>query len=358
MKSHITKQIVKNQEKNHSKIPAFIASFFSVLFSMSLIRELANYIEVYVLVFLSIFIFLFLIYNEQLKVKSWQKVWLGKLNSLFVGLITFAISVGLSGIGIYFWTNKSQETVNHIESAKQDQLTELISHHQAIEDSLLSLDVSGTVQYKELSNQLDFWKSRRPADLDERTMIRQEISSIQIKLDDLRRQYQEKIKDLVGSNRKTLEQKKIQNSTIYSIDLKSQKKNDFLTYIFLSLIIITEFVIISMARQQSEQNKLIDSILESESAKYFTLYRKMLSLLYVTRKKGDKITINDVKYMPIENLQWSVVKHFFNLLNSLDIIVDLAVEEKNESRIVTGVINCQQSDAIKKFDQYFETVLS
>ena len=110
---NLTKLIVNDSKKNlqlkQKETFAFIASVFSVIFALSIVFELRNIVSGFVLAFLIVFIVLFLILNEKLKVENVRKLYKGNKKGIIPFGLTFVISVTLSSIGIYLWTNKSMD---------------------------------------------------------------------------------------------------------------------------------------------------------------------------------------------------------------------------------------------------------
>ena len=109
----------KNDFNNKfANITAKIASVFSVFFALSITIELKQHIDTWLFIVLSIFIVFFLIVNEVIKVTNIWKLHQYEFKNLITFIITFTLSLSLSGVGIYLWVNKS-EVINNKKNTLQ-----------------------------------------------------------------------------------------------------------------------------------------------------------------------------------------------------------------------------------------------
>src|SRR5690554_1956697 len=156
-------------------IAAKIASVFSILFAMSIIYELRNHVDSWLLIMLSIFISFFLIVNEVIKVRSIKAMYNNKLKSLLTFLFTFILSLSLSTIGIYLWVNKTDNINSESLITKAVESNDLKSDYRMQTESIRNNEFESSNQYKQLSEDLSFWRNRRAADVEERGYIRDNI---------------------------------------------------------------------------------------------------------------------------------------------------------------------------------------
>ncbi|MFW6220009.1 MAG: hypothetical protein ACOC33_04140 [bacterium] len=332
---------------------AKIGSFFSIFFAMSIVLELANIVQGYVLIFLGIFICLFLLFNEWVKVKSLINLFLHNNKSLFTFIISFILSVGLSGIGIYFWTNKSDEIIDNYNIEKIECIKEVNNDFLIKISKVQNKSYELTDEYKSLSRDLEFWQGRRAADLQEREYIRKQIAGIQDRIDQGRNIFNLN-KDQAIQQYNTLKDSEIEviNSE-YSKTKNKAGRNNFVSYIFFSLIIITEFVIIILNKNLAEKQKKINDFVSGKDAKMYIIGSKLLTSLYLSKSKNNKVNINNAKYSVVNNenvLNWDEIKKLYNLYINLGILSD----GERIDNVLTNEILLSEKEAQKKFQLYFE----
>ena len=350
--------LIKNETKQDfnnvlEKVFALIASFFSIFFAMSIVLELANIVQGYVLIFLAIFICLFLLFNEWVKIKSLRNLFLINNKSLFTFILTFILSIGLSGIGVYFWTNKSADITDNNNIEKIEKIKEVNNEFLIKISEVQNKSFEQTTEYKSLFDDLTYWQKRRAADLQEREYIRKQIAGIQSRIDQGRKTFNS-AKDQAISQYNTLKDSEIEviNSD-YSKTKNKANRNNFVSYIFFSLIIITEFAIIILNKNLAEKQKKINEFVSGKDAKMFIIGSKLLTSLYLSKSKDQKVTINTAKYSVVNNdnvLDWDEIKKLYNLYISLGILSD----GEKINNVLSNVILLTEEEAQKKFQMYFE----
>ena len=301
MKTKITDQILQEQKlllpkMTVNQIASITASFFAAIFSLSILKEAKQQItEPYVFELLFMFTLLFLAYNEYIKVTELRKKFSGKGGSMTLIVATFLISICLSGIGIYLWTNKSlqSETTNDKNLSKSSLLID--SRYNHLIDSIQSLSIVLEPEYIRLKQDLKYWKQRSAADLEERTAIRDRIKNIESDLNFFSSSFEQKKVNTVTryNNQKQSEVKDI--STSFKNETKFISRSNDLSLIFFIVVLITKFIIILLAKEHASITKSKSSILESEVANRFaSQYKFITDILH----RKDKIEFDDVVFSP------------------------------------------------------------
>ena len=295
-KTSITDQILQEQKTymprmTINQIASVIASFFAAVFSLSILKEAQRQIdEPYVFILLVIFTVLFLGYNEYVKVTELRKKFSNRGGSITLIIVTFLISITLSGIGIYLWTNKSlqSETTNDKNLSKSSLVIE--SRYNHLIDSIQSLSIEKEPEYQRLKSDVRYWKLRSPADLDERTQIRDRIKNIET---DLKAFYSsfEQHKDNAIKRYADLKRSEINDISVsFNTENRFISRGNDLSLIFFIVVLITKFVIILLAKEHGEIEKRKLSVLESDTAKKFAIQYKFIT--NILSKKESNLTCN------------------------------------------------------------------
>ncbi|MFW6219826.1 MAG: hypothetical protein ACOC33_03220 [bacterium] len=365
----ITKQILKSNKKNvisfSDLVPSIIASVFSIIFSLSIIVEIANFVNSTVLTFLSIFIVLFLIHNEKTKVLELRKYFSNKKSNntkrFILIAFTFFMSFSLSGIGIYFWTNKTTELTDNNNINNKTEIANINQKYNSQIDSVNNLSIKNDVNYLNALENLEFWKTRKAATLDERTYIRKQIENRQIEVNNILTEFNDKKENKI----KLIEQNKQNNIELINASFVQSSnninKNNILSYIFFTLVIITEFIIIILSKEIAVKQIKQDELINANIAKEFKLFHNILYSVYTTKRiKRIKtedgktkllfpyLSINDIKYNPITtntNTDWNEVKKLFNILITLKIISP------------KGYIQMDETKGLKKMEDYYNRII-
>lgn len=329
------------------RIQAFIASIFSVLFSMSIVLELNGNIQTIVAVGLMIFTTLFLILNEKYKVnhiqKFTQKFSIGRL----IGFVaTLIVSITLSCIGGYLWTNKNLSAKIELNNSVAQQEFKIKSKYQSMIDSVSQASFFDTNEYDVLKNDLEYWKNRRPANVAERSEIRDRISDIESQIqsgvDVFNNRISQRKNDILNLQKSELNSISVQSTN----KLLSLQRIEYISYIVVILVLIVEIAIIALNYDLAKEYKKIDNIKNSSQANDFKIVRKILMNLYLMKNDDDRVFINNVKHSPIfESLGWDdkkiwdFTKKAFNQFLSMNILVE------KKDRVVT----IKGSDKVRKF---------
>lgn len=353
-------------------IAAKIASVFSILFAMSIVYELRNHVDSWLLIMLSIFISFFLIVNEVIKVRSIKAMYNNKLKSLLTFLFTFILSLSLSTIGIYLWVNKTDNINSESLITKAVESNDLKSDYRMQIESIRNNKFESTEEYNNLNKSLSFWKSRKAADLEERANIRENIIRIENQIQTNKKEY---------NNNQNLSISKLENELQSKLDIvdvkftnqsKEVNKNNFLTYILLTLIIVVEFVIIYLNNNIAKVDAEFVQYTNNDIVKKYKVGRKLLESLFLTANRvvmDDNYTelitnINKAKYSyvnKLENLQWEDLIELYNLYIDLDILDRGFVKKKDESDengVLTNKFQVEDIEsALKRYDQYYNVIL-
>lgn len=353
-------------------IAAKIASVFSILFAMSIVYELRNHVDLWLLIMLSIFISFFLIVNEVIKVRSIKAMYNNKLKSLLTFLFTFILSLSLSTIGIYLWVNKTDNINSESLISKAVESNDLKSYYRMQIDSIRNNKFESTEEYNDLNKSLSFWKSRKATDLEERANIRENIIKIENQIQTNRKEYNDNQKLSISNLENELQSKLDIVDVKFTNQSKEVNKNNFLTYILLTLIVVVEFAIIYLNNNIAKVETEFVQYTNNDIVKKYKVGRKLLESLFLTSNSVDTgsgyteliTNINKAKYSyvnKLENLQWEDLIELYNLYIDLDIL-DRGFVKKKEESDETGVLTnkFQVRDiesALKKYDKYYNVIL-
>ena len=358
MKS-ITEKILKSKQGLKTvnlidKFPAYIASFFSIIFALSIVLELKEVIEGYVLTFLTFFITLFLVFNEELKVRKIKGFIKGD-NKVFPTLaFTFIISCSLSCLGIFFWINKSQELEDANKIKKSEETAKIYQHHKAIIDSLRS----ALFDDLELRKEIAYWKSRRNATIEERKENRSRVESFQKALREEKKDFNSKKEKMIKEEQKAMQFAIQVLESQYSRNNSKLNRNNFITWIFFIMVLITEFAIISLNKNISKKEIAADKLMNSDISKRYRLNHSVVKELFLVHSKGDRIDINAIKYLQsVKTLEcedsddnWKCTKQVYNLLISLGVISEPRGKYKTSEVLEDAIV------AEGRVNNYFEKV--
>ena len=353
-------------------IAAKIASVFSILFAMSIVYELRNHVDLWLLIMLSIFISFFLIVNEVIKVRSIKAMYNNKLKSLLTFLFTFILSLSLSTIGIYLWVNKTDNINSESLISKAVESNDLKSYYRMQIDSIRNNKFESTEEYNDLNKSLSFWKSRKATDLEERANIRENIIKIENQIQTNRKEYYDTQKRSISNLENELQSKLDIVDVKFTNQSKEVNKNNFLTYILLTLIVVVEFAIIYLNNNIAKVETEFIQYTNNDVVKKYKVGRKLLECLFLTSNrvvKDDNSTelitnINKAKYSHVnklENLQWEDLIELYNLYIDLDILDRGFVKKKDESDengVLTNKFQVENIEsALKRYDQYYNVIL-
>lgn len=282
------------------KISAIIASIFSVIFSLSIVFNLKEFVAPGVFTFSTIFVTLLVVFNEWVKVGELRKRYWGKKSALTIIIITFIFSFAMSTTGIYLWVNQTQEIDIEINDGLSKEKLKIEEKYNLKLDSIDNLPKGS--EYNEVLEQIEYWKDRSPANLQERQMIRENIADLETEKNNL---YKSFIEYKSGLKSRLNNQKQAELSYIETQargEVKKLNKNDFLSTIFFLMVAFTEFVIIFIQYRISvfyteEQRNVIAMVRDFEL------------------RNLDTVHINKVKYSKFHKIEdFEEIKLLYNLL--------------------------------------------
>lgn len=319
------------------KLSAIIFSIFSIIFSLSIVKELSKTVEGYVFIFLAIFIVAFLITNETFKVRELARRFQKRRSSLFLIIFTFIISFSLSSMGIYFWTNKTQELSNQIAEDRQVETLDINNTYRSLIDSAASLLVTSLPEYNKVGKDISYlkWKYYSDTTLTEtgRPEMMSSIISLQSKQTEIADKHSLQVDEKIG---RLEEEKQIHLSGIdakFNTTTTTKDKNNTISIIFLCMVAITEFMIVIIQRELARAT--------SDNFQNSAQYKRELAIieeLYDLDKVDEKVGINDIKYSVYaraHGIEWDTIKQIYNLYMYVSIIRN-GYLQKNGDKILTG----------------------
>jgi hypothetical protein len=334
------------------KIPTILFSIFSVLFSMSILKELYTQIEFYFLIVLGIFITAFLIYNEYVKVRELKKLYMRTSYSSFLLTSTLIISISLSSLGIYFWTNKNHKITNEILIEKSKELAILDVKYNQIKYPAFET----TKEYDDLINNIDYWKKKSAASLEERNLIRERIDEFQKTLIKKRDQYKISIQNKKQESLLEKESTKNLIENKYLAMSNDKDRNEYISLIFLVMVLITEGLIIMLNRDLSHKEILINQYNNSDFTKEYFLFKLIFETLYLRKKVNSKINIRDFMISNLNQvgvnyyrIGFDKMKIFYNGLHASNVAV--ITNKLGDAKLLH-----EKKIAMKKLDDYFNKV--
>lgn len=312
---------------NLFKISEVLASLFSILFSMSLIKELkAVGSEWYVFYTATCFLILFVIFIEVMKVRELKKKFRGEQNSLMFLIFTFTISLGLSVLGVWLWTDKTYELSEQNLKAKQEQVNTISSTYSQKIDSIQSIDITASIQYKDLKKARLYYQYIRTEDEVEKQVNRKKVAELSDAINDLNLSSAKSKQESISLMKERMNIAIEQVNESYNGNKEKESRNNTISWIFFIIVAITEFIIVIIQKEQA--NPDINRINEESK-----LMVNTVTYLSLKNKKG-KFDINDFKYSPfIKGIEdWDRVKKLYNLLLEVGITtmsIDGSVFEEN-----------------------------
>jgi len=317
MKS-VTNQIIDSNQIKSNWIETIFAIIFSILsigFSLSIIIELSKHVNGLVLIGISILIITVLIYTEINKVQELIKLFKKEKYSLFMLILTHTISIFLSGIGIYFFTDKTTDQSNKLTLSNAQSTIVLTNQYQSKIDSINNLSIQSIIEYVDLNKSLSYWKSRKASDISERNNIRSQIQLIESNLITLSNNFNQnkldKIDNIIQSKQNDLSLLNV-NTNIVNKDID---KNVFLTSVLIGLTLLIKIFIIYIAKARAIKIKANSAIFESETANRYKLFYSAIKYFYAMKGKNTIFYINEFsKDIPFFNWQMGFRHHLLNQL--------------------------------------------
>jgi len=347
-------------------IPALISNTFSVIFSLSIVLELKNILSGYVLILLSVFVVLFLVYNEVTKVQYVRKVFKGVKSAIIPLIITFIISLTLASIGIYLFTNKTSDIKDNSNMDKVVKINNINYTYQSkINDLNNNMIFETSKEFKSLNDELYYWKHISAATLIERDNIRNRIDKLQNDIQSQRTLFNENKRLSINQLNNLLNNEIQIINTQYNVNNNKTTKNNFISYIFLSLIIITEFATIILNKNIAEKQIVRDDFINSDLSKKFIMSSNILTSMYLTSYNG-VTNIEKAKYCEANKLSWEDLSLLYNqfinlgILDSGEVIVHEGLDgdcNKKAKRLLTNKFIVSEYEAQNLLNGYFEKLL-
>lgn len=356
----LTKQLIKERTNKFKvdikhNVPAIVGSVFSVVLAMSIVMQLKEIVSGFTLIFLSLFISLFLLQNEIFKVKEVRKAFKGKKKAIVPFLITFFISISMSSIGVYFWTNKVQITEDNAKVEQSIDYNEIEQRYAIKIDSLSSLDFYETNESKLLIKNIEFWKSRRAMDVAELKSIRANVQRYTDESTNSKLRFDENVQTKINlfSQAKEKEIAILENE--FKRTMNGTTTNNFVTYIFFALILITEFAIVILNKYIAVEEYKLEMFAHSDLSKKYIVGRGILESLFMTQKKG--VVTNAMAIHSLANTEDFEKHEIGNLYNTyilIGILDEGKVKKMYDKRILHNNILVTEEEAMILYDRYFE----
>jgi len=199
-------------------------------------------------------------------------------------------------------------------------------------------------------------KTRGTASIDERNKVRDNIYKLQEQINVSRETFNnnrlnevELLNELMNNEIEVI-------SVRYDNNMQKTDKNNFVSYIFLTLILITEFAIIILNKILSEKEIKFNEFLNSDFVKKYLVERNVLLSLFLVAGKDSIVNINNAKYSPanVNNvLSWDEIRITYNTFITLGILETI----DNDNKVLTNRIIVSEKEALNLFDKYYNTFL-
>jgi hypothetical protein len=344
-------QIKSNRFENFF---AYLFSFFSVIFSLSIIVELQKSVNGIVLYTLALFIVVFLVFTEYIKVVQLVKYFKKTNYNLFALVLTHLVSIFISCIGIYFFTNKTESLSNQISFDNQNKVNSIGLEYQSKKDSINNLSVQSNIEYINLNKSLDYWKSRKASTIEERTEIRNQIKQIESNLLSVNDKFDlyktNQIKSINDLQKNELDLLSV-NANIVKSDID---RNLFISSVLFGLMFLVKIIIIYMALNRANNELDNDKILSSEVANRFRLFYNALRYFYAMKGDNKVFYMNEFsKDIPMLVGKWDdETTYLIKFLTNHKIIkIDIAKGEKK------GKILLSESEALQILSDSYNVLL-
>ncbi len=336
-------------------LPSVISAGFSVFFSISIVLELKTIITGIELIVFGLFILFFLIYNEKTKFKELNAYFRGEKYNRYLLFFTFFLSITLSGIGIFLWTNKSTELKNNDRTMQETEIAGINQKYYKLISEIENKDINKYSEYNNEYGNLVSWKKKRAIDTEERKQITTNIQSTQNNLLAITKDFNNRnLKEVKSLNELKQQEINLINTKFNSKQF-GNKKTEFISYVFLLLTLIVEYATLGFSKDLSKLQGIKTDFINDVNSVKFRNYYKILFSLYTTKKVESILEINDIKYSCIA-MDWEEVKKLFNLLDTLEII--RIERHKSDLRRVKGRIAMTETQALETLQKYFERIIA
>lgn len=317
---------------------ALFFSVFSILSSLSLIGEINKVgVEWYIALFLTVFLVVFILFNEYIKIKELRlKFNNSTQHNFFMLLVTFTISLSTSTMGIYLWTDKTQEINSSMITEQTSAADSITALYNSRINSLYTSNFSDTPEGKSLESSLSYWKSRKAANSEDLQSIRLNVSRIEQQRSGAIEQFNVSRKQAEDRLKQEMNTKISSLNSISTVKQGKMSRNNRITFIFMVLVLITEFMIVFSQKELCNPNQT------KISKEYYRVVR-LITNLSLRGFMNRPVDINEVKFSEfMREYEWDEVKRIFNLL------IEIGVIDQHKSL---------SPDCISKVQNYYKQML-
>lgn len=190
----------------------------------------------------------------------------------------------------------------------------LVAAYNSKINNLYSINFSGTSEGISLDQSLSYWKSRRAASSEDLQSIRLNVARIEQQRSTAIEQFNLNRKQSEDRLKQELNVKIHQINGAISLKQSNINRNTRITFIFMVLVLITEFMIVFSQKELCNPNQT------RISKEYYRVLRLVTNLSlrgFVNRP----VDINEVKFSEfMREYEWDEVKRIFNLLIEIGVI--------------------------------------
>lgn len=246
-------------------------------------------------------------------------------------ITTIVISFGMSLIGILFWINSTYDNEIKLSNHVAEKITDIDKKYQVLIDSVSKITLP---EYEQILLDLKFWKERRSDSKEQRDEILKNIRFLESKKIELSKSIDENrsLQKTVLISAKNNELSLL--NTQEKNEGKKMNKNNLLSWIFFTMVLISEIIIVNIQKQivnmfDDNQRAIINVLKDCEL------------------RNLESISINEFKFNRFNkyvksyhdhshnNDMWEETKKDYNILVEVGIIDNQGkVVKKNGSRMI------------------------
>lgn len=362
---NLTKIALEQGNENYSsktlRISAIIASVFSVIFSLSIVGQLTEIVSTVAVIVLGLFVALFLVWNEHAKVDEIRKWYGGQSYSKVLLGFTLVLSLTLSSCGIYFWVNKTIKNGNAIV-AKETNHKLLIKKRYATQiDSIRNQEF---LVNETLIKDRDYWRNKSSRGNDSiRLVILANIDAFDNQIKAAEETFNTNKVNTLQDLERLREDELASVGSIFQQDKDMVTLNNYISYLFLLLTLITEFIIVVINKKIAVTEIKMNELLSNSIVGSFRRQYKILQSLYLSNSKNDKFTIKDLNFSLANkideknfHLSRSKVRTMFDNLDAWG-IADFDGASITNGGVPTSKLLMDQNEGLKTFENKFSTLL-
>lgn len=340
-------------ETKHNNYKSIIVSMFTIIFSISIVFEIREVVGEVMFYLLTVFLSLFLIYNEYLKVQELKNFHKKKQEfNIYILLITFVISVGLSLVGMYFvvdatyknsftTSNNEAELFSKLDKELNIKIVEIESNNDIKKDPIYIQEYENlNFQKRQLKH---VWKEN------ERKEVLNKIDVIESNIRNIQTSNTNKTDIQIKDIKNQISEQKKQISKKSAITDSKNGRNGIIVYILLLLTLLNDFVAIMFAKETAEKELRKEEFLNSDKVKIYLKLRSFLKTWMLKKKSNDSIHASEIKNL---NPTWDWATETTLLFN---IMANSGIIEITAKGL--GVFLVNRKEAIELFDTYFDSFL-